>query len=87
MDWRAEAVSAETSEEPSSLEPPETRDGLRFSMLDLLMPANSMKDRTLQIATFKPMKGEPVAEYALRFRPVIKRFDAAADCAGKGGTP
>lgn len=85
--WRAQAVSAETLEELGSSDPTGTWAKLNFAILDLLMPANSIEDCALQFATFEQHEYETVAAYALRFRSVIKRREAAVDRASKGRIP
>ena len=51
------------------------------------MPANSVEECAIKLATFKTEKGETVSVSALRFRALVSRFESAVERHAKGRTP
>lgn len=56
-------------------------------MLHLLMPDNSVQDCALKLADFKQVENETISDYALRWRKMHQRLEAAMGRAGKGSHP
>ena len=87
IDWSANVVNAENVNNPGSFPPPSTWEELKLAILDILMPANSVEECAIKLATFKPEKGETVSASALRFRALMSRFESAVERHAKGRTP
>ena len=87
IDWSANVVNAENVNNPGSFAPPSTWEELKLAILDILMPANSVKGCAIKLATFKTEKGETVSASALRFRALMSRFESAVERHAKGRTP
>ena len=87
IDWSANVVNAENVNNPGSFSPPTTWEELKLAILDILMPANSVEECAIKLATFKSDKGETVSASALRFRALMSRFESAVERHAKGRTP
>ena len=87
IDWSANVVNAEDVNKPGSFSPPSTWEELKLASLDILMPANSVEECAIKLATFKSDKGEPVSASAVRFRALMPQFESAVERHAKGRTP
>ena len=87
IDWSANVVNAENINNVGLFAPPSTWEELKLSLLDILMPANSVEGCAIKLATFKTEKGETVSASALRFRALMSRFESAVERHAKGRTP
>ncbi|CAB1110335.1 unnamed protein product [Ectocarpus sp. CCAP 1310/34] len=66
-------------EEKGSFPPLTTWDAMCSVLLDSLLPANSVEEEAHNLATFVQGPQESVSSYALRFRTVMARFQAAVE--------
>ena len=87
IDWSANVINAENFNYAGSFAPPSTWEELKLALLDVLMPANSVAECTIKLATFKAEKGETVSASELRFRALMSRFESAFERHAKGRTP
>ena len=89
IDWSANVVNAENINNAGSFAPPSTWKELELALLDILMPANSVEECAIKLATFKTEKGETtvVSASALRFRALMSRFESAVERYAKDRTP
>ena len=87
IDWSANVVNAENINNAGSFAPPSTWEELKLALLDILMPANSVVECAIKLATFQTEKGETVSASALRFRALMSRFESAVERHAKGRKP
>ena len=87
IDWCANVVNAENIINPGSFAPSSTWEELKLALLDFLMPANSVEECAIKLATFQTEKGETVSASTLRFRALMSRFESAVERHAKGRTP
>ena len=66
IDWSANVVNAENINNAGSFAPPSSWEELKLALLDILMPANSVEECAIKLATFQREKGETVSASALR---------------------
>ena len=83
----AQTLSIESVNNPGSFAPPATWEELKLALLDILVPANSVEECAIKLATLKAEKSETVSASALRFRATVSRFESAVKRHGKGRTP
>ena len=53
IDWSANVVNAEDINNTGSFAPPSTWEKLKLALFDIIMPANSVEEYTIKLATFK----------------------------------
>ena len=86
IDWSANVVNAENINNAGSFAPPSTWEELKLALLDILMPANSVEECAIKLATIQTEKGETVSASALRFRVLMSLFESAVERHAKGRT-
>ena len=87
IDWSANVVNAENINDAGSFAPLSTWEELKLALLDILMPANSVEECAIKLATFKSEKGETVSASALRYRALTSRFESTVELHATGLTP
>ena len=87
IDWSANVVNAENLFIAGFFAPPSTWEELKLPLFDIIMPANSVEECAIKLATFQTEKGETVSASALRFRALMSRFESAVERHAKGRTP
>eukprot|EP00903_Cladosiphon_okamuranus_P021645 g19899.t1 len=78
INWHAPqlspTMSASPSASPGSHKAPQNWNELKPALLDCLMPANSVEESALRLATFSMDRAESVASFALRFQSEVARY-------------
>eukprot|EP00903_Cladosiphon_okamuranus_P010229 g9688.t1 len=78
VNWHAPqlspTMSASPSASPGSHKAPQNWNEVKTALLDCLMPANSVEESALPLATFSMDRAESVASFALRFQSEVARY-------------
>ena len=83
INWHVPQMSTKVADAPGSHPEPSNWSKLKTALLDCLMPANSVEESALRLATFKMDPDESVTSYAIRYQSEYSRFE---DCV-KRATP
>lgn len=74
IDWQSDAVPSDAPDDAGSFASPAIGTDLKFAVLHLPMPAKSVQDCGLPLATLKQAEDESVSAYALRCRSMHQRL-------------